>query len=250
MTGDRTILTIDIGNTAAKIAVFEGERLIQSAAGSFSSSEALIEAVGSMLTFNSADGISICSVAEDCAVLRNSLESEFGLPVAVIDDKIPLPIEICYGSRTSLGSDRVAAAVGISCENESVLLIDAGTALTSDIVAERKFRGGNISPGLRMRFRSLCEHTAKIPMVEAAGPLPEFGFDTVTAVRSGVVRGIIDQIAADYRRAVSSFGVSKLILTGGDAGFLAPLLRDEGLNVHLDADLVGRGLVRIFNFIY
>lgn len=250
MTIERTILTLDIGNTAAKIAVFEGERLIQSAAGCFSSSESLIEAVGSMLTFNSADGICICSVAQDCSELRKTLESDFGLPVVVLDDKIPLPIEICYGSRASLGSDRVAAAVGIYDENESVLLIDAGTAITSDIVADHKFLGGNISPGLSLRFKSLCEHTAKIPHVEADGPLPEFGFDTVTAVRSGVVRGIIDQIAADFRRAASSFDVTKLMLTGGDAAFLAPLLRAEGLTVHIDTDLVGRGLVRIFNFIF
>ncbi|MDE6007540.1 MAG: type III pantothenate kinase [Muribaculaceae bacterium] len=249
MTPERTIITVDIGNSSSKIAVFEGERLIQSAVGRFPSSHNLLEAVSSMLTFNSADGAAICSVAGDCGELRRSLESDFGLPVVVLDAATPLPIEINYNSRDSLGSDRVAAAVGVYARSVSSLIVDAGTAVTSDIVDGCRFIGGNISPGLRLRFRSLCEHTAKLPFVEAEGPLPEFGYDTLTAVRCGVVRGLVDQIAADFRRAAKSFGVSRLILTGGDALFLASLLRKEGLSVDVDSEAVGRGLVRIFNFL-
>lgn len=250
MTPERTILTLDIGNSATKIAVFEGERLIQSASGCFPTSDSLCEAVSSMLTFNSADGAAICSVAGDCEDIRKMLEEEYGLPVVVLDANTPLPIEVSYGSRDSLGADRVAAAVGVADEDASVLLVDAGTAITSDIVANGAFLGGNISPGLRLRFKSLSEHTAKLPLVDAKGSLPVFGYDTVTAIRAGVVRGLVDQIVADYLRASASYDVTRLILTGGDAEFLAPLLFDEDIVPSVDADAVGRGLVRIFNFIY
>ena len=39
-----------------------------------------------------------------------------------------------------------------------------------------------------------------------------------------------------------------MILTGGDASVLYPLLEEAGVDVVADPEIVGRGLVRIFNY--
>lgn len=247
MTETRTILAVDIGNTAMKLSLFERERLVASAAGAVSSVADVGEAVGTMLTFNSVDGVAFCSVREACAE-ADYLRDEFEVPLVELTPATPLPIAVEYGSRATLGADRVAAAVGVNDPARTVLIVDAGTALTVDIVSGGRFLGGNISPGLALRFRSLARHTSRLPLVSPQGSLPAFGSDTETAIRSGVVGGLVAEIAGSYRAAAELYDNPRLILTGGDAAFLAPLLAERVGDVTVDPDAVGRGLVRIFNY--
>lgn len=246
----QTILAIDIGNTAMKLSVFEDGRLIQSAAGHPGSAEDVVEAVGTMLTFNSADGLVWCSVGKDFPGVPEMLHAEHSLRVVELTPATPLPIDVSYGTRDTLGADRLAAAVGVADPARPVLVVDAGTAVTSDIVADGRFEGGNISPGLALRFKMLASHTSRLPLVEAAGELPAFGHDTETAIRAGVVGGLVAELADNYRKASALYPEPRMILTGGDAPFLAPLLRAGGIEVDLEPEAVGLGLVRIFNYNY
>lgn len=248
MNSESTILTIDIGNTALKVCVFEGERLIQSSIGCIAEPAQAREAVEAMLVFNSVDGAAYCCVGQEKRELVEMLRTEYGLPVVTLDAETPLPLEICYDTRSTLGADRIAAAVGCMDDTKATLVVDAGTAVTSDVVADRKFLFGNISPGLKLRFRSLHDFTSRLPLVHPEGELPEFGHDTVTALRAGVVNGLLAEIAGDYRKVSEMFDNPRIVLTGGDAPFLAPLLAKRGITAELDAQTVGRGLVRIFNY--
>ena len=152
-----------------------------------------------------------------------------------------------YDSRNTLGADRVAAAAGAQTAMPT-LVVDAGTAVTEDLVAEGRFLGGNISPGLSLRFRALNGYTSRLPLVGPDGELPDFGHDTVTAIRAGVLNGLLAEIRGVRDMAARRFGNVKILLTGGDAGILSGLLADEGIKVEVDLALVGRGLVRIFNY--
>lgn len=239
----RSILTVDVGNTAVKVAVFEGERLVQSIVGSAD----VVETVEAILPFCSVDGISCCSVAGDVDEIGSRLGC-LGLPVICLTPSTPLPIEVEYSSRATLGADRVAAAVGVAAQGMASIVVDAGTAVTVDIVADLCFKGGNISPGLRLRFRSLSEFTSRLPLVQPEGRLPLFGDDTETAIRAGVVRGLVSELDAAWRAARDLYANITMILTGGDASLLAPLLSQRGIDVSADAEAVGRGLVRIFNY--
>ena len=94
-----------------------------------------------------------------------------------------------------------------------------------------------------MRLRALNEFTAALPLVSPHGKLRSFGDNTETAIRSGVINGIVAEIADAFFRAQESCGVFDLILTGGDSELLFPLLENKGIkNVHLDLLLVERGL--------
>ena len=239
-----TLLTIDIGNTMTKLSVFEDERAVYCVAGKGLG----IEAVEALLTYHTVDGIAYCCVGEDGGSLPGKLR-EIGLPMVALGAETPLPLEINYSSRASLGTDRVAAAVGAVDGSQSALVVDAGTAVTADIVSRGCFMGGNISPGLALRFRSLHAYTSRLPMVEAAGELTSFGRSTETAIRDGVVNGLVWELQGAYRAARNMVPeIDRLVLCGGDSDFLAPMLADLEIPVMTDHDAVGRGLVRIFNY--
>lgn len=237
------ILTVDIGNTLTKLCVFEDGSLVH-AAGGADLGPVEVEA---MFDWHTIDGVAYCRVGKDAKGVGEWLKN-CGLPYVIVDAACRLPIKLNYGTPRTLGADRIAAAVGAVAPGESALVIDAGTAVTSDLVVKGVFMGGNISPGLALRFRSLHRYTSALPEVAAEGPVPEFGSDTETAIRAGVVRGLVAQLAADFRAAFDIDNDMKMVLTGGDAAFLLPWLEKENIPVSVVPSAVGLGMVRIFNY--
>lgn len=238
------VLTVDIGNTAVKGSIFEDGKFLGSALAENRTVRELLP----LIEQYGPKGAICCSVGKDAEAFVTSLEKETGLHVMTLDHDTPLPIAVEYGTPGTLGLDRVAAAVGAVTMTQNALVVDAGTAMTLDIVADGAFRGGNISPGLRLRFRSLNNFTSKLPLVAPAEEFPDFGFDTETAIRSGVTMGILDEIKNSYARAKAHYPDIRIILTGGDAPFLEAFLKEDGMSPITVPSLVGRGLEEIYKF--
>ena len=81
---------------------------------------------------------------------------------------LEVPLKIGYATPETLGFDRIAICVGAKSyyPGASLLVIDSGTCITYNYVsAEGVFLGGNISPGLEMRFNGLHRFTARLPLV-------------------------------------------------------------------------------------
>ena len=141
------------------------------------------------------------------------------------DRKLPISIE--YRNPETLGMDRLAAAVGAARlrPSRSKVIADAGTALTLELVmSDGRYLGGNISPGMKMRFRALHEFTSRLPLESPACEKRYYGTDTASAIRCGAEWGTACEIAGFYRRAAEENGCQTLILTGGDAEFLLPIV--------------------------
>ena len=238
---NNVLLTIDIGNTAVKAALFCDGHLVRSIVGR----DVGFNQVKTLFESSSAEGICYCCVGTDRDAISDKLGS-LGVPVMRLTSDTPLPIAVDY-DRSTLGVDRVAAAVGVSSATP-VLIVDAGTAVTIDLVADGRFLGGNISPGLRLRFRSLNAFTSRLPRVFPEGDIPAFGYDTRTAIRSGVVNGLIAEITAAYNAVKTKYENLELVLTGGDASLIGPMLESNGVNFIADSEAVGRGLTRIYNY--
>lgn len=236
------VLTIDIGNTAVKGSIFENGVLLDSMLLETRDAEAL----SPLCRLHKPDGAICCCVGQDAHLFVERLEKKLRLPVMQLNHDTPLPIKVEYGTPGTLGLDRIAAAAGAGSGGKGALIVDAGTAVTLDIVANDTFLGGNISPGLRLRFRSLNHYTSRLPLVSPTGDIPSFGYDTATAIRAGVVNGILSEIKSAYQAALSKFSDIRLLLTGGDADFLAPMLRERGIEPEVSHSLVGQGLERIF----
>ncbi len=185
------------------------------------------------------------------------------------DEKTLLPITIGYRTPHTLGYDRIAAAVGAQSlfPQQNILIIDAGTAITYDLLsADGTFAGGNIAPGADLRLQSLHEHTGRLPLVETEGDTPLLGYDTTTALRSGSLQGIAYEIEGYIEACTKRYGRLLVFLTGGDAERLATMtkrvifaLENEGIPplpalqegvavVILDKNLVPKGLNRILEY--
>lgn len=243
MNESKTLLTIDIGNTALKASVFEGEKQVTSIVGSGGDAEA----VRTLLALYSVDGIVCCRVGEDRDNVVATLKQEDVVPVLEIGGDTRVPISVDY-DRSTLGNDRLAAAVGVAQPGVCRLLVDAGTAMTLDLTRGMRYCGGNIAPGPRLRLESLNRFTAALPLVEIDGKAPLFGHNTQEAIRSGVVRGMAYEVAQTLRSVHEFEPDAELVITGGYARILSRHLMLLGVKHTIDHDAVGRGMVRIFNY--
>lgn len=217
-------LAIDRGNTLTKVTLIAHGRVMDSAAVEDP------DEVGRLAAWlwNEAEGAPrgiCCSVAADDGIHLRSLLRDAPGDWLELTHATPLPIDIEYGTPGTLGLDRIAAACGAAAiaPGEVSLVADAGTALTLDLLdasgSRPIFRGGNISPGLRLRARALADHTGRLPQVDAEeGPAGSFlGTDTPGAILAGIYLGICGEIEAAFRLARLRYGASHLLLTGGDA---------------------------------
>lgn len=217
-------LVIDIGNSRVKCGVFK-RRELQSIYTETSLSNKLLSTI--IAESISLEQVIISSVREDIreevAMLR-----AIGLNPVIFSQELELPITNCYATPHTLGSDRLAAAVGAEelFPKQDKLVIDAGTAITIDFINGRsEFIGGVISPGLEMRFRALHTFTGKLPKESVHEQNPLFGDSTSLAIVAGVqngalfeIQGYIDQL----RREKSNFIT---IFTGGDTNFFEKRLK-------------------------
>lgn len=208
-------LVVDIGNSTAKIAVFDGRRMVVRKR-LVADMAAEIAAMADTYAVTAA----ACSVVgEPHADVVRCLQS-IAPHFVEVRGTTPTPLVCDYRTPETLGADRLAAAVGAAtlCPGAELLIIDAGTCITYDYVgADRHYRGGNISPGLGMRLRALHDQTARLPLVEAEGEMPQTGKDTLTAIRCGVVQGMDYEIVGYVRAFRHRHPQGRVFLTGGNA---------------------------------
>ena len=171
----------------------------------------------------------------------------------LFDHNTPVPICNGYDTPETLGQDRLAAAVGAMtlCPNENLLIIDAGSAITYDFVsAEGEYMGGNIAPGLKMRFTILQRMTKKLPLVEPGENelIPLFGKNTRDAIAAGVIRGVAYEVKGYMRTLKEKMPHFQTYLTGGNAPYILNNVRssrNEQREMHYEKHLVLIGLNRI-----
>lgn len=164
------------------------------------------------------------------------------------DAQTVLPIKNGYGTPQTLGLDRLAAAVGAWSlkPGKPLLVVDMGTAITYDFVdADGVFRGGNIAPGLLTRLKSLNHFTDRLPLIEPAMTFPLIGNATESAIRGGVMQGILFETEGYISTLKAQHADLFAFLTGGDLIFFADKLKN-GIFVH--ENLVLSGLNRILSF--
>jgi len=236
-------LIIDIGNTSTKLAVFEGETLVEV----FSESGQLITALSELISTYEIERCIIATVVDINTEILAQLKM-LSFPVLWLNNDTPLPIINLYKSPETLGYDRIAAVVGamVQSPEKDLLVIDAGTAITYEFIdAKGQYHGGNISPGVDMRLKALNEFTSRLPLVHSKGKVLLMGEDTETAIRSGVMKGIEYEIQGYIMSLTYKYPELLVFLTGG-----AEFSFDSKLKNIIFADrfLVLKGLNRILNY--
>ena len=120
----------------------------------------------------------------------------------------------------------VAAGAVLQYPSQNRLIIDAGTCITYDFVDKKdQYLGGAISPGVKIRYNSLHEYTAKLPLLEKKNIENFIGDSTENAIHSGIINGICYEIDGFISQYLLKNQDLTIILTGGDADFLAKRLK-------------------------
>ena len=240
-------LVIDIGNSASKAAVFLDGEIISTTQFKNTSQHEPDEMKAFLEWTAGYPGIRhsiISSVRKGDEGLATELNKR-SIEVLILAEDTPIPLINRYLTPETLGRDRLAAAVGASSvfPGKDVLILDAGTAITIDMITSGgEYLGGNISPGLNMRFRALNEFTDRLPLLKADDLEPILGNSTESAIRGGVQWGIIFEIDEYINRQKIRYPDLEVILTGGDAVFFDKKLKNS---IFVDLNLNLKGLHRI-----
>lgn len=148
-----------------------------------------------------------------------------------------------YGQPEKLGVDRWLAIVAAwQYKKKPLLVVDSGSALTLDFIAEGgRHLGGYIIPGERLMRSSLQLETGRVRFAE-----PDYskvtdapGTDTASAVHNGLYVAQLGAITFAVQQAKALCGSIELVLTGGSAKHL---LKGLGVRADIYPDLVLDGL--------
>jgi type III pantothenate kinase len=165
-----------------------------------------------------------------------------------LDETVPVPVRIEYETVKTLGKDRIAAVAGAGYlqPGQNLLVIDAGTAITYELVeAAGIYKGGNISPGLTTRFRSLNRFTKQLPLVQEQAQVPLIGTSTESAILAGVVNGITFEMDGYIDALKVKYNDIYVYLTGGHAFYFENRLKNR---IFVAPNLVLLGLNRILEY--
>ena len=219
------IITVDIGNTRIKAAVFQESILLESFVFLKTTLKKSIENI--LEKYKNTTHLVVASVSD----VENNAFNEFkdAVNIHFVSQTDSFPFVNCYETPQTLGIDRMVLAAGATLQypKQNRLVIDAGTCITYDFIdGNDNYLGGAISPGLRLRYESLHNFTAKLPLLTLESPKHFEGKSTSESIHSGVVNGLvyeIDGFIGDFKNQYSNFII---ILTGGDAVFLAKRLKN------------------------
>ncbi len=239
-----TNLTLDIGNTRIKSGLFQENNLREQAIWNRDT----LAALPTYCRDHRVQQIIVSAVTAVEMEAVAQLAADFS--VVVLTHETPLPFENHYKTPQTLGKDRVAGVAGVQAlfPGENGLVIDGGTCIKYDLfLADGGYRGGNIAPGLHMRIQAMHHFTARLPEVPMSMPQQVIGDTTETALQNGALRGAILEIQGFIRIMNPDNAPLRIILTGGDAGFIGKYLNYPDQIIEPNLTLFGLNHILQFN---
>ena len=250
------LLTLDIGNTNIKTALFDGEEMVsywRLATSRITTSDEYGILLMDLFAHEGrrvedVEDIIISSVVPQVNfTVEHMCRNYFKRNAMFIGPGLRTGIDIVYDNPRELGGDRIANAVAAyTIYGGPCITVDFGTATTFGAVSERgEFLGGAICPGIKLSSEALVEKASKLPRFEIARPDEVIGRNTVTNMQSGMFYGYVGQVEYLVRRIKEELGApwAKVIATGG----MAVLIEKEtkALDI-LDGLLTLKGLRIIY----
>ena len=249
------ILTLDIGNTNIKTALFNGPDMVKywrlSTNIQNSSDEYGITLVNLFnhagIPTDAVEGIIISSVVPTINfTIEHMCQNYFDQSPTFVVPGVKTGINIKYENPRELGSDRIANAVAAYEEyGAPTIFIDFGTATTFGVIDEGgAFLGGCICPGIKLASEALVSGTAKLPRFELTRPERVIGRTTLTNLQSGMYYGYVGLVRNIVRAIKQELGrEATVVATGG----MAVMVADESKVIDkLDGLLTLKGLRLIY----
>ncbi len=212
-------LVLDIGNSSTKLAIFDRHKKLISFRTKHFSWEQMHKTCEKYLPETKKAIVSSTRILPEFVIDL----ATHGIPsVIILSHTTRLPFSNEYETPETLGPDRLAAVAGAHDHfpGKKILIIDAGSAVTFDLLTGDTFKGGNISPGLSMRFKALHRFTGKLPLGSTTEKINSPGRNTMEAITAGVINGLVYEINEYIRTLKKDYTGLRVILTGGDSGYL------------------------------
>ena len=250
------ILTLDIGNSNIKTALFEGEEMAHYWRISTSLSKTSDEyGILLMKMFahegvkpEEVEGIVISSVVPTINfTIEHMCQNYFHMQPMMVAPGIKTGINIKYENPRELGSDRIANAVAAYAQyGGPCIIIDFCTATTFGVVDENgSFLGGSIFPGIKVASEALVSGTAKLPRFAIEKPESVIGRTTLTNLQSGMYYGYVGLVKHIVQKMKQELGRQDAIVVA--TGGMALLISEESKVIDkLDGLLTLKGLRMIY----
>ncbi len=220
------LLAVDIGNSAIKFGLFEGDTLTSKFSiptkRNATSDEIKLD-VGDRLSESIGSAI-VCSVVPEIdALMRDFLRSVTNSDPVFVNNSFDFRLKINYQPLESLGTDRlVNAFAAVEKYGAPCIVCSLGTATTFDVVSpDRDFLGGIIAPGLEAMAEALHLKAPRLPSVAGEKSEKLLGNSTAESIQSGIYNGYVAMVEGLLTRTRTESGVSRIIGTGGNAKSLS-----------------------------
>lgn len=238
-------LLIDVSNSFTKLAFSSSKRL--GSAHRIPTAELTAAYLRRLLRRQSAETVVVSSVVPQ----KNREIKAAARPRRILwlSAKINLGVGVEYPAPKTIGADRLANAAAVAVlYGCPAIVVDFGTAVTFDIVSERKrYVGGVIAPGLEAMTTFLYQRTALLPKLSLKEPRSAVGKSTAGAMMAGAVygyRGLVREILDRIKTERFPRQRVRVVATGGYARLIArqvpqiesvhPNLTLEGLRIVAD----------------
>ena len=212
------IILGDIGNTETKICLINKNKIIKKIfIPSKNKKKKILDKYLKKIKFSKVKKILFCSVVPSTF---KELKKYFAkktknkcYELKELKLRSILKIDVNYNE---VGSDRLANAISVSAKGKNFIVLDFGTATTFDVLIGNNYKGGIISPGIKLSLQTLSDNASLIPKINLKKITKVIGKDTKSAVRSGFFwgyAGLIDNVINLIKKETKkSF---KVIITGG-----------------------------------
>lgn len=232
------MILLDVGNATVKAVLVESGRFtrrwrFETDGDPGEAMERLIEAGAQGLAYSSV-------VPAWTEALRSIGAGDFEEGIVEAGHLSGFPFVLSVREPEKVGPDRLCAVAGAWSEgSREAVIVDAGTAVTIDLLSGGAFRGGSIFPGITLLAGALHARTALLPLVgEPPADLEPPGMDTSEALASGIRWGLVGAVKELVSRTLTEG--ADLWVTGGGGERITPHLGDRA---RLDPDLVFKGLL-------
>lgn len=231
-----TTLCFDFGNTRLKVGIFQQDEFLEEIYLPDDSDET----IQALLRDKKPDRTILSSVIHHNENIEKILSEQTAFHKLSHLTKINFTTPV--GKPETIGADRLAlmAAAVHFYPGQNSLVIGLGSCITYNFINQyHEFLGGSISPGMDMRFKSMHDYTAKLPLASADWNFPLTGYDTKTNLQSGVIVGIINEIEGFIEKYGEKYGNFNVVLTGGNSAYFASQLK---YRIFADHNFLFKGL--------
>ena len=236
-------LTIDLGNTHIKYALFDKDKMVD-----FHFLDYTIPPdIEKLITEKNIRNSIVSSVINDWPAFLKVLIDKTNC--IRLSHNTKTPVKNLYQTPETLGKDRLAAVIGAQkiFPGKNILVIDAGTCIKYDFLNSKgEYHGGAISPGIKMRFKALNHFTDKLPLLEV-----DHAFETLTgknsteSILSGVINGVLFEAEGAIALYKKQYPDLEVVVTGGDIAFFEKRLKT---GIFADPYLILKGLNEILQY--